>query len=345
MRTDEKGDVMLVRTLVLSFVVALGATTTFGQGHIIVANRGAGSVSVIDTGTDAVLGEVPLPGGGEPMYVVYSPAHNRFFVGDRTNSRLVVFDANTFAWEADVPTCGGVWHMWGDQAERQIWVACDRDNAVSVIDPITLDPIVTIEMPELDGRRPHDVTLDPNGKFAFVTMTSGGQSSWVLQFDTTTFDEVGRVEVGIDAHLGMTRGSDTLYVPTQGSSQVHVLDSETLTAVVPPVPVPNAHGAGFPRNGRVFYTTNLAGGGSGGLVAIDTRTHAVIGAVDTTPEGLIPVPHNVAFTPNGRKVYVTHSGGTATSVTVYAITGAGPIPQYLKTLTVGLNPFGLAYVP
>jgi DNA-binding beta-propeller fold protein YncE len=97
----------------------------------------------------------------------------------------------------------------------------------------------------------------------------------------------------------------------------------------------------MPRNGRTFYTTNLPGGGVDGLFAIDTKTNTVIGnAVDT----LFPVPHNNALTLNGRKLYVTHSGATAGKVSIYKIDRKTRLPVFKTDITVGSNPFGLAFV-
>lgn len=106
------------------------------------------------------------------------------------------------------------------------------------------------------------------------------------------------------------------------------------------IPIPGAHGAGMTRHGQTFYTTNLPGGGTNGLFAIDTSTNTVIGAPGDTP---FAVPHNIALTPSSHKLYLTHSIATANKVTVYKI--AADLPTLIKDVSVGLNPFGLAYVP
>lgn len=65
-------------------------------------------------------------------------------------------------------------------------------------------------------------------------------------------------------------------------------------------------------------------------------------------------PHNIALTPGrgffftkdhgaGRKLYLTHSGATANKVTVYKL--KNNIPEFHREITVGFNPFGLAFVP
>jgi DNA-binding beta-propeller fold protein YncE len=56
------------------------------------------------------------------------------------------------------------------------------------------------------------------------------------------------------------------------------------------------------------------------------------------------VPHNIALTPNGKKLYVTHSAENNT-VTVYTASRQHPVPTFARSITVGNNPFGLAYVP
>ena len=80
------------------------------QGRIVVANRGSGTISVIDVRTDTLTGDYALPAGPnppEPMYVFYTPIRDRVFVGDRANNRVVVLKAaesfiealNNLEWE------------------------------------------------------------------------------------------------------------------------------------------------------------------------------------------------------------------------------------------------------
>jgi DNA-binding beta-propeller fold protein YncE len=165
------------------------------------------------------------------------------------------------------------------------------------------------------------------------------ENDYVVQYSAETFLELNRAEVGKDPHVSVTARNKLLYVPAQNSNVVTVFNSDTLTLVTE-LAVPGAHGAGMSPNSKVFYTTNLPGGGTDGLFAIDTQTNTVIGTADTP----YAVPHNVAVT-NHDKLFLTHSGGTSDKVTVYAVTADAPIPVLVGEVTVGLNPFGLAYVP
>jgi YVTN family beta-propeller protein len=332
----------------LAIVTTLAdVSAAFAGGKIVVANRGSASISVIDVKTDSVIGTHPLPDNGEPMYVVFSPRRNRVFVGDRANDRVVVFNRHDFSVETSVPVGDGVWHMWSDPTEQQLWVVSDGDKTLTVINTTTLAVIITIPTPAdlvAAGGKPHDVILDPVSRFAYITMIGLPGPDVIVQYSTATFSEVGRTEVGEDPHLSLAKQNHLLYAPCQNTGNVFILDRDTLLPAVPPLSIPGAHGAGMARNGKTFYTTNISGGGGGGLIAIDTAANAVLGAVDTGNPP-IPTPHNIALTPNGKKLYVTHSGATANQVTVYSATRNDAGPVFVGAVTVGLNPFGLAYVP
>jgi len=327
---------------------AFATSETAPGGNVVIANRGSGTISVISAISDEIVGTYELPAGEnapEPMYVVYTPAMNRVFVGDRANDRVVVFDARDFRVEATVEAGAGIFHMWADPQSQQLWVNSDIDKTTTVIDPKNLEVLATVPTPAdlvAEGGKPHDVILGPRGRFAYVSVLGlAGEYDYVVKFSTRTFQEVGRAAVGKDPHLSLARQNRLLYVPTQGSDAVFVLDRMTLELVTE-IPLPGAHGAGMARNGKYFYTTNLPGGGTDGLSTIDTRTNSVVGKPTDTP---YPVPHNIALTPNSHKLYVTHSGGTADKVTIYTTTANDPVPVLAGEVTVGLNPFGLAYVP
>ena len=339
---------LLFAVLAAMLLISGGAAAQVGggstAGKIVVANRAGGTISVIDTETDQVIMTESLPGlnPAEPMYVVYSKFGHRVFVGDRANDQVVVFDAADFSVIDTIPTGSGVFHMWADARGRQLWVNNDVDNSATVIDTHTLNVIATVPMPAdlvALGGKPHDVILDRSGRFAWVTMLGiAGPDDYVVQFSTKTFAELNRAPVGQDPHLSLSNRGRALYVPAQNGSSVAVFDRITLEPVTD-IAVPGAHGAGMRTDGKIFYTTNLPGGE---LLTIDTRTNEILGSPLTTAH---PVPHNIALTPKGDKIYVTHSGATADKVTVYTASKEIPLPVAAGEITVGTNPFGLAFVP
>jgi YVTN family beta-propeller protein len=315
------------------------------SGNIVVANRSSGSISVINTKTDEVSGTYQLPANpntAEPMYIVYDKRRHRVFVGDRANNQVVVFNSNNYTVETTITVGQGVFHMWADPQGKQLWVNNDIDNTSSVINLRTLQVIATVPTPAdlvSMGGKPHDVFLGPLGKLAYVSIVGvAGASDYVVQFNTRTFEETGRAAVGKDPHLSIPLISRYLYVPCQNSDAVYVLNRFNME-VVETISVPGAHGAVITTNGKVFYTTNLPGGGTNGIYAINTKSNNVVGLTNTP----YAVPHNVALNNSSKKLYLTHSGGTSDKVTVYSVSNHNPVPVFLKEITVELNPFGLAY--
>ena len=329
-----------------SMALAQAPAAAGASGKIVVANRASGTISVIDTHSDELLGTYELPAGEnapEPMYVVFTRRGNRVFVGDRANNQVVVFRARDFSVEAVIAAGAGVFHMWADARSTQLWVSNDIDNTMTVINPGTLAVEATVDLPPdlvAMGGKPHDVILDPQGNYAYVTMLGfTGDNDYLVQYDAHTFTEMNRAPVGKDPHVSLTFHNEFIYVPAQNSDLVSVFNRYTLE-LVDEIAAPGAHGAGMPLNGQVFYTTNLPGGGTDGLIAIDLRTNTILGTTDTP----YAVPHNIALTPAADKLYLTHSGGTSDKVTVYEI-GANNLPLLVGEVTVGFNPFGLSYVP
>jgi DNA-binding beta-propeller fold protein YncE len=317
-----------------------------GRGKIVVADRGSGTITLISTRNHSVIDTLELPTGDnppEPMYVYYTPIRNRFFVGDRANDRVVAYNARTLEVDGMVPTGVGVFHMWGNYFNQQLWVNNDIENTSTVIDMRTLEVITTVPTPAdlvAAGGKPHDVILAPGGRYAYVSVLGvDGDNDYVVQYCTESFEELGRAPVGQDPHLSLTWRNDLLYVPCQNTNDVHILNRWSLETIKV-LAIPGAHGAGMALNGRHFYTTNLTGGGEQAVWTIDTRTNEVVGDPADAPYA---VPHNIALTPNGRKLYVTHSGAND-KVTVYRARGQG-VPVYVDEVTTGTNPFGLAWVP
>lgn len=209
-----------------------------GQGKIVVANRASASLSVIDVRTDSISNTIDLPSANnpsQPMYVVHSAKADRIFVGDRGNNRVLVLDDEDFSIEASVPAGKGVFHMWADPADTQLWVNNDIDNTATVIDPVSLQTLATVAMPAdlvALGGKPHDVILDPAGRSAYVTMVGfAGENDYVVKFSTKHFTETARARVGKDPHVSLTRRNRLLYVPCQNSNAVFILKRKDLSLV------------------------------------------------------------------------------------------------------------------
>ncbi len=307
------------------------------ENRVVIANRGSGTVSVIDADKDEVITTYDMPNEGEPMYVVYNNSNNTYLVGDYFGY-VAAYDANDNSLKGVVEAGNGVFHMWISPDNSQLWVNNELDRTISVINPTTLENIATVEMPSdlFDlGYKPHDVILMPNNEAAFVTFLGTQEAEdYVVKYSTTTFEETERVAVGKDPHVVLTPSNDKLYVAAQGADLLYVLNRSDLSLVTQ-IDVPNAHGLGVNASGTYVYIGNISEGGSNATYTLDLSTNELVGDPVDAP---FSVPHNYA-TIGDDKLYVTHSGGANFKVSVYDLT---PTPVLNTTIDVQSNPFGLA---
>ncbi|GJM33575.1 MAG: hypothetical protein DHS20C18_25760 [Saprospiraceae bacterium] len=304
--------------------------------RVVVANRASRSISVIDAATNTLIGTYPMPDNGEPMYVVHVPRVNAVFVGDRANNRVVVFDESDFSVLGFRQAGAGVFHMWANPIGTELWVNNDIDNTTTVIHPGSTKVKATVATPAdlvAQGGKPHDVFYDPVVRAAYVSVLgNSGPNDYIVKYGGF-YTEVGRVAVGKDPHLFADDANNLLYVPCQGTGELYVLDRNTLN-VQAILPFSGAHGIFMTGSGDYAYVGNI----SGAMIGLfDTNTNSQVGAAVSTP---FSTPHNLVINTTEDKLFVTHSGGTADKLSIYSL---NPAPTLMTSITVGLNPFGLAY--
>ncbi len=302
--------------------------------RVIIANRASGTISVIDSDTDEVLETIALPDSGEPMYAVYNSSQHTVLVGDY-GGKVVAYDAIDFSLVGSADAGEGVFHMWLSPDNQQLWVNNEIDNTISVIDPNNLQNISTFPIPmDLNdgGFKPHDVIVDE--QYAYVTFLGPLTEDVVVKYSRNDFSELARALVGLDPHVSLNTTNDYLYVASQGSSEVAVLNRSDLSEVAV-LNVPNAHGLGMNNSGSYLYVGNISNGGTEATYTIETSTNTLSGTAVDAP---FSVPHNYAVSKDDTKLYITHSGGMNNQVSVYSV---DPTPSLLGSITVENNPFGL----
>ena len=322
-------------------------------GKIIVTNRSNADFSVIDVATDTVIKNVALPMSNmgdltpEPMYVSYIAQTHEIAINDRSNQRVVFFNANTYEVTSTVPTGEGSFHIWANPHGTQLWVNNSSEDTATIIDTVNKSVVTTVSMPtDFQTGMPHDVIYDPDpGKnFAYVSILglglNDGINDVIVKFDTTDFTVVDFQEVGLAPHLSATSKNEFLYVPAQNSDEVRILNRDTLD-IVKTLDFEGAHGTGMSPDGSVFCTTNFPGGTEDTLSCIDTAINEIAAGnpIDTPVERA----HNLVFNGDGTKLYVTHSSTDLDLVSFYSVEDKAP--TLLGTVNTGTNPFGIAFVP
>ncbi len=333
-----------MKSPLLAFLAFAVAAPTVSAQQFVTANRGGGDITVFDR-EGTVLQTVALPAANatpEPMYVVQ--VGDEVIVGDRANDRIVRFDRTTYAVNGTVACGDGVFHMWANFG--QLWVNNDVELSATVIDTNTWAPLATVPIPAdlaALGYKPHDVFV--GNRFAYQSLLGGsGDYDWVIQYDRTTFLETARIRVGQDPHLWLDVWSDSLYIATQEGNGIQVFDRQTLQ-IKGRLAQTGAHGLYIPEGTRSLLIADVTSDGPNGLHANAINTVGRVAETDVldTPA---PRPHNIAASRFGDRIFVTHAGATSTTVSIYTMTGASDNPQltFLRTVTSGIHPFGLAVI-
>src|SRR4051812_41965284 len=201
------------------------------QGHrLYIAHLGAGLVTVFDTATGTVVGDVAnvpgahgilavpelgrvfasatnanevvvidpgslsvvatVPGGDYPDGLAYAPEVGKLYVSDEHGKADTVIDVQTNQVVATIPLRGEAGNTQYDQGSRQIIVAAHSGHLV-VIDPTT-DKVV--DRYEVSGcSEPHGLAIDADRRIAFVACQGNAKLAVV---DLATMHESAIFGVG-----------------------------------------------------------------------------------------------------------------------------------------------------
>jgi outer membrane autotransporter protein len=293
------------------------------QVRAYICNNLSNDVSVIDTGTNAVVG-APIPVGNLPEGVAVSPDGRFVYVTNTSSNTVSVINAVTNALVAS-STVGS--HPLGVAVTpdgKFAYVANENSNTVSVIDTTTNAVVASPTV----GSSPLGVAVTPDGKFAYIANFNGNTISVI---DTTTNAVVASQTVGSrPVGVAVTPDGKFAYVTNSNSDTVSVINTATNSVVGVPIPVGAFPiGVAVTPDGKFVYVAN---DGTSTVSVIDTTTNTTIKSIFVANLGI--APQGLAITPNGEFVYVANfitnnvsviSTATQTVVGVPIPVGTGPV--------------------
>lgn len=299
------------------------------ESILIVSNRAAGTLSVIDTALDQVIETITLPENvhkPEPSNIVYDSVNQRIFVSDNANGHVIVIEPDNFVIETMIPAGQGIWHMQLHPTKSQLWIYNNINKTITIINTKNLQIVKNISMPSdlinLGGKF-QSVNMDNDA--VYITLTGiSDTDDYIIKLDLQNFQELARSVISKNSYFIANNKSDNLYFTKPESSKIQILSKEDLTKVTS-FKVPTAQSFWILPDTQTLYITKPSFDDND-LIAFKAG------------------PHQLVITEKTRKLYLISANSSASEIFVYDISDqeSALIPK--KEITVGLNPIDLVLI-
>lgn len=226
------------------------------------------------------------------------------------------------------------------EVTRKIFVACQGENAVAVLD---LDTGRLIRLITVD--QPHSIFVDTNTRRLYVTRFETANNN-VEIFDADTYELIRFAKAGtFPALLGIPHGTSQLWVTNfdataTADNKVRVLDPETLEQITSfDLPVSQPHGLAMSSDGTRVYVTNI---GSSDISIFGTDPPRVLEpriALPTVAGIPNQQPQQCILSPDGSHLYVSALGADMVHVLEIATL------EWKTSVAVGDGPWHMAISP
>ena len=289
------------------------------------------AVAVIDTGSDRVLGRVPVPTG--PHGIVITPDGRWVFVSSDGDSKVSIIDTSSDSLVASIEVGASPHGLAITPDGRLVLAAVFGASAVAFIDTASRQVVA-----RLPADNPHNIALSPDGRTAYVAVQKAGALGLAV-LDVPSRSQVGFVPLDKTPRaLSVSPDGKSLYFTLAGSDAVQVLDTAR-RALVRQIPVgasPHLPLA-TPDGKRVLVVSQ----GPGELYILDAMQSTVSAHLSVGAQ-----PHWIALTPDGRRALVTDEGSNDVSlVDLGSLAKTGSIPVGNAPRKIAIQPAPLPAGP
>ncbi|HEX3737454.1 MAG TPA: PKD domain-containing protein [Solirubrobacterales bacterium] len=276
----------------------LGAASASAAQLAVVGNEGSHSVSVINTATNAVVGE-PIEVGKTPASIAITPDGRFAYVDNDSSGSVSVIEISTRQPVGEPIKVGtGPYGIAITPDGSRAFVTDRGGHEVSVINTQTRQVIGEIQTPPL-GSFPAGVAITPDGKFAYVTEAG---ADVVEVINTATLKVVGEpIEVGEGPEgIELTPDGKTAYVVDDIGKEVTAINTSTRQGTSIPLVGERPRGIVVSPDGSKAFVVDP---GADVVSEINTATNRVSKEIPVGSN-----PQEVAIAANGKTVYVTEAG-------------------------------------
>lgn len=279
--------------------LSLAAGLAFAQPIAYVANEKSGTLTLIDTARDEVIGEIRA--GSKPRGMAASRDGRRLYVSDQPANVLLVVDLEKRSVVSKVELGESPEGVSLSPDGRWVVAAVEVSNSIAFVDAESgrLSHLV-----KTGGKNPEHAVFSPDGRWLYV---SAEDADTVDVVAVAKREQVASIKVGKRPRgIAFTPDGRRAYVACELANTVYAIDvgAHAVLAAIPAGQFSNGV-AMRPDGARVF----VSNGRDGTVSVIDTVTNSVVA---TVPVGRRP--WNMAVTPDGRKLYVANGRSNSVSV-------------------------------
>lgn len=286
-----------------------------------VPNEGSGSLSIIDTSRDALIGEIPA--GKKPRGTVITRDGLTAYVSDQPNNRLLVIDLAQRRVSGDIALGESPEGVGLSPDGRWVVAAVEERHEVVFVDTQQRRKAFTVPV---KGKNPEHAVFSPDGTLLFVSAEEGDAVDII---DVAARRQVAQVAVGARPRgIGFSPDGRRAYVAAENSSELFVIDVASRSVLKRLAAGTRANGITVHPDGRQVFISN---GGDASVSVLDAEKLEIVA---TIPVG--QRPWNMALTPDGRKLYV--ACGRSHAVSVIDVQRR----ERLADIAVGKLPWGVA---
>lgn len=282
-----------------------GEISAVNDGHAVVAtatrayvtNRSAGTVTVIDTTTNSVIGTVAV--GPTPDAMAIKPDGTRLYVTSLENNTVKVVNTSTLAVVATIAMTTPSAIAINSSGSTLYVTSVDTGKVVKIATSTnTVAGVVTLPT----GSRPTGIVVSPDKTKIYVVSNkaTGGSTVAVFAYTSSTATTITNL-ASTPTSLAVSPDNKRLYV-SSSDGKITVVDTTTRAVLATHTVAGVPAGVIVSKDGSMLMVTDTAGKVS----ALDAATGAVLSTFatrsSTSPMSVAP---GTVVSPDGTRLYVT----------------------------------------
>jgi YVTN family beta-propeller protein len=285
-----------------------------------VANEKSGTVSIVDTARDEVVGEIRT--GTKPRGMAASLDGTTLYVSDQAANALLVVDIAKRAVVSKIDLGESPEGVYISKDGKWIAAAVEVSNSVAFVDVAAGRHAFSVKT---EGKNPEHSVFSPDGRWVFV---SAEDADSVDVIDVAARKQVASIKVGKRPRgIGFTPDSKRAYVACELASTVYAIDVEKRSVVASIPGGQFSNGVMMRPDGKTVFVSN---GKDGTVSVVDVLSNKILSTIEVGKR-----PWNMAITPDGAKLYVAN--GRSNSVSVIDAQAY----RKLRDIPVGEVPWGV----